>query len=160
VTVIAGVLYLILVSLGGYFIVREQCTDIFGPADIFVCRLLTPFVLFFFAFGVLDLLFSGRWMTFPNAIVAAMTFIAVGRIFGWRRWLRALARAEGATPRLSLAALSPTVRLVAATVASGFVVVATLLVIGFPHGHEVNAYHLPSAVNFSRGGALQIWDTW
>ena len=54
--------------------------------------------------------------------------------------------------------LNCTTRLVVTTMAGGFVLLAALLVIGVPRGHEVKAYHLPSAVNFFRDASLRIWD--
>ena len=52
-TVISGVLYLIVVGFGGWFLVRAQSFHSLSSADLWVCRLLTVFALFFFAFDVL-----------------------------------------------------------------------------------------------------------
>jgi hypothetical protein len=161
VTVIAGILYLIVVGVGGCLIVRRQSAGMFLPGDLLVCRLLTVFVIFFFAFdvlGALGLFFHERWVTFPNAIVVAIAVIAAGHICGRRYPRKSMAGAEEATTWSSSPALNGTTRLVAAAVAGGFILVAALLVIGFPRGHEANAYHLPSAINFFRDASLRIWD--
>jgi hypothetical protein len=163
VTVTGGILYLIVVGIGGYLTVRRKSTGIFPLADLLVCRLLTVFVLFFFVFdvlGTLGLFLHGRWVTFPNATVVAIAAVVAGHIRGWRCSPRSMAAAGEATTLLSSPALNGTTRVVAATVAGGFVVVAALLVIGFPRGYEANAYHLPNAVNFFRDGSLRVWDSW
>ena len=162
-TQIAGIVYLIAVVLGSYLIVRTRPPDTLSRADLLVCRLLTFLILFFFAFyvlGALALLVHGRWVTFPNAIVVATVFAALGHIRGWRYSARSMAQAGESTTSSSSPAVNGTTRVVAAAVAGGFVVVAALLVIGFPRGYEANAYHLPSAVNFFRDGSLRIWDRW
>jgi hypothetical protein len=163
VTVATGILYLIVVVLGGYLVVRERSPGILSPAGLLVCRLLAGFALFFIVFDVLGafgLFFRGRWVTFPNAIVVAIAVSAAGHICGWRYSPRSMAAAEESTTWLSSPALNGTTRLVATMVAGGFVLVAALLVIGFPRGYEANAYHLPNAVNFFRDGSLRIWDRW
>ena len=160
-TVAAGILYLIVVGVGGCLIVRGRPTGIFPPADLLLCRLLTVFVLFFFVFdvlGALGLFFHGRWVTFPNAIIVAIAVVAAGHICGRRYPRESMAGAEEATTWSSSPALNGTTRLVAAAVTGGFILVAALLVIGFPGGYEVNAYHLPNAVNSFRDASLRIWD--
>jgi len=80
VIVAAGILYLIVVGFGGcLIIIQGQSKNIFPIGDLLVCRLLSVFVLFFFAFhvlGALGLFFSGRWVTFPNAIAVAIALAA------------------------------------------------------------------------------------
>ena len=78
-TVIWGLLYLIIVGFGGWLIVRAQSSCPLTPADLWVCRLLTVFALFFFAFDVLGafgVFFPGRSVTFPNAVVVTIAVSA------------------------------------------------------------------------------------
>lgn len=42
---------------------------------------------------------------------------------------------------------------------SVFVFLGVLLLLGFPRGFEVWAYHLPIAINFFQKGSFQVWDT-
>jgi len=160
VTVISGVLYLIVVGFGGWFLVRAQSFHSLSSADLWVCRLLTVFALFFFAFDVLGavgVFVPGRWVTFPYAALVAMALFAAAYAFAPLRLPHtvdsAAAPATPPGPPLNVAT-----RLVVTVVAGGFIGVAALLVIGFPRGYEANAYHLPSAVNFFRDGSLHIWD--
>jgi hypothetical protein len=160
VTVISGTFYLMLVGLGGCFIVRAQPSHALAPTDLLVCRLLMGFALFFFAFDVLGafgLLFPGRWVTFPNAALVSIAFSAAAYALARRRSPETMDSAAPPTTR-RVPPLNDTSLLVVITVAAGFVLVAVLLVIGFPRGYEANAYHLPSAVNFFRDGSLHIWD--
>jgi hypothetical protein len=157
----AGTLYLFVVGLGGCFIVRAQAYSTSAPLDLWVCRLLTVFVLFFFAFdvlGALGLFFSGRWVSFPNAIAVAIALAAGAYICGWRYSSKSLTVRKELTVRTSSPEVNGTARVVVTAVSGGFVIIAALLVIGYPRGYEESAYHLPNAVNFFRDGSLRIWD--
>lgn len=158
-TVIAGVLYLIIVSLGAFLMVRGRSAGLSSP-DLLACRLLTGFALFFIGFhvpGVLGLFIPGHWVNFSDASLVALAVASMGCV--WVRWRSPRSVDVAPATRLSLPWFNGTTRFVAMVVGSGFVLVAGLLVIGFPRGFEANAYHLPSAVNFFRDGSLQIWDT-
>jgi hypothetical protein len=163
VTVAAGILYLIAVVLGSYFIVRERSPDTISPADLLICRLLAGFALFFIAFdvlGAIGLFVPGSWVTFPNAIGVAIAFAGAGYICVRRNPPSSVPATNEAVTSSPAPAFNGTTRLVAAAVAAGFALVAALLIIGFPRGFEANAYHLPNAVNFYRDGSLRIWDSW
>lgn len=133
-----------------------------SPADLLVCRLLMAFTLFFVfdALGTLGLLFHGRWVTFPNAdlvAIVAITFsIAAGALA--KHHLSGSVDSDVASVARRVPPLSGMARLVLTTVVGGFVLVAAILIIGFPRGYEAYAYHLPSVVNFFRDGSLRIWD--
>jgi len=159
-TVIWGLLYLIIVGFGGWLIVRAQSSCPLTPADLWVCRLLTVFALFFFAFDVLGafgVFFPGRWVTFPNAVVVTIAVSAAAYALA-RHHLPQTMDDVGAQAMRQVSPFNGTTRLVVTTVEVGFVLVAALLVIGFPRGYEANAYHLPSAVNFFRDASLRTWD--
>ncbi len=161
-TAINGLLYLIIVVLGGLLTVRGRSTASLSSADLLACRLLAGFALFFIGFdvpGIFGLFIHGNWVNFANAGLVALAVAFVGWV--WLRWRSPVSKeitAKSPT-RFSLPPFNGTTRLVAIMVGSGFLLVAGLLVIGFPRGFEANAYHLPSAVNFFRDGSLHIWDT-
>jgi hypothetical protein len=153
----AGILYLMVVTLGGWLMVPRQGAS--SPVDLLICRLTTGFALFFFGFEVpaaFGLFNPGKWMTFANAMPFVLALAAVG--FIWSRPPVFLNQANPSANQLAVLPFDPTTRLVIALVGSGFLLLAGLLVIGFPRGYEANAYHLPNAVNFFRDGSLQIWD--
>jgi len=159
VTVISGLLYLIVVGFGGCSIVRARSSHSLAPADLWVCRLVMVFALFFFAFDVLGafgVFVPGRWVTFSNGALVTIAFSAVA--YALRRRHSPESMGSDIAPAMRRLPLNGTTRLVVAAVAGGFVVVAAFLTIGFPRGYEANAYHLPSAVNFFRDGSLGIWD--
>ena len=156
----AGILYLMVVTLGGWLMVPRQRTS--SPADLLICRLITGFALFFFGFeapAAIGLFIPGKWMTFANSMPFVLAVAVVGCVWSRRRPPVSLNQANPSTNQSSVSPFDPTARLVIALVGGGFLLLAGLLVIGFPRGYEANAYHLPNAVNFFRDGSLQIWDT-
>ena len=159
-TVISGLLYVIVVGLGSCFIVRARSCRALPLADLWVCRLLTFFALFFFAFDVLGtvgVFFPGRWMTFRNATIVTIAVSATAYALARRRFPQT--NGSAAVPETQpVPPLNVTTRLVVITVAGGFTLVAAALVIGYPRGYEANAYHLPNAVNFFRDASLCVWD--
>ena len=133
-TVAAGVLYLIAVVFGSYFIVRERSPHTISPADLLICRLIAGFALFFLAFdalGAIGLFVRGSWITFPNALGVAMAFAVAGYICV-RRHPPLSVPAINEVVTSPVPAFNGTTRLVAAAVAAGFALVAALLIIGFP----------------------------
>jgi hypothetical protein len=155
----AGILYLMVVALGGWLMVPRQGAS--SPVDLLICRLITGFALFFFGFEVpaaIRLFTFGKWMTFANAIPFVLAVAVAGCVWSRRHRPIYLNQANPSTNQLSVLPFDPTARLVIALVGGGFLLLAGLLVIGFPRGYEANAYHLPNAVNFFRDGSLQIWD--
>ena len=159
VTPTSGLVYLIVVGLGACFIVRAGSSRALPPADLWICRLLAVFVLFFFAFDVLGavgMLFPGRWVTFPDAALVAIALSTAAYPFSRRRLPQT--NDSATAPAAPVPQRNLTTRLVAIAVAGGFIMVAAALVIGFPRGFEANAYHLPNAVNFFRDGSLRVWD--
>lgn len=155
----AGILYLMVVTLGGWLMVPRQRTS--SPVDLFICRLITGFALFFFGFEVpaaTGLFIPGKWMTFVNSMPFVLVVAVVGCLWSRRHPPVCLNQANPSTNQSPMLPFDPTARLVMALVGGGFLLLAGLLVIGFPRGYEANAYHLPNAVNFFRDGSLQIWD--
>jgi hypothetical protein len=163
VTVVAGIVYLIVVVLGGYFVVQERSPGTLTPPEFLVCRVLAGSALFFIGFdvlGAIGLFLRESWVTLPYAVIVAVVITAAG-YFSARGWSARPTAAAGQSPAQSMSsALNTTTWLVTVAVVAGFVLVAALLLIGFPRGYEANAYHLPNAVNFYRDGSLQIWDSW
>ena len=160
VTAITGIFYLVIVALGGFFMVRARSAQALSSGDLLACRLLAGFALFFVGFdvtGVIGLFIRGEWVNFANAGLVAAALALAGYAWARRRGSReAVGKSE---PLFSVPAFNGTTRFVAIVVGAGFLLVSGLLVIGFPRGFEANAYHLPSAVNFFCGGTLHVWDT-
>ena len=155
----AGILYLMVVTLGGWLMVPRQRTS--SPVDLLICRLITGFALFFFGFEVpaaAGLFIPGKWMTFANSMPFVLAVAVVGCVWSRRHPPVCLKQANPSANQSPMLPFDPTARLVIALVGGGFLLLAGLLVIGFPRGYEANAYHLPNAVNFFRHGSLQIWD--
>jgi len=160
VSALPGILYLIVVALGGWLMVRGQGAP--SSVDFLVCRLIAGFALFFFGFDVLGafgLFVPGRWLTSFNAALIVLVVAAAGCVWPLRRPSASAAHTDAPTDRGSVPPFGRMTRLAVTLLGAGFALVAALLVIGFPRGFEANAYHLPSAVNFFRDGSLRIWDT-
>lgn len=148
------------VTLGGWLMAPRQ--GALSPADLLTCRLITGFALFFFGFEVpaaIGLFIPGKWMTFANSSPFVLAVAVVGCVWSRRHPPVSLTQVNPSTNQSSVLPFDPTARLVIALVGGGFLLLAGLLVIGFPRGYEANAYHLPNAVNFFRDGSLRIWDT-
>jgi hypothetical protein len=160
VTAIAGILYIVIVAVGGFLMVRARPAASLSPADLLACRLVVAFALFFIGFdlpGVVGLFIRGEWVNFANAVLVAVILVVAG--CSWVRQRAPLSREVVGRPAspLSVPAFNGTTRLVVVAVGGGFLLVAGLLIVGFPRGFEANAYHLPSAVNFFRDdGSLHV----
>src|SRR6516165_6090689 len=147
------------VTLGGWLMVPRQRAS--SPVDLLISRLITGFALFFFGFEVpaaIGLFIAGKWMTFANSAPFVLVVAVVGCVWSRRHRPVSLNQANPSKNQSSALPFDPTARLVIALVGGGFLLLAGLVVIGFPRGYEANAYHLPNAVNFFRDGSLRIWD--
>jgi hypothetical protein len=111
----------------------------------------------FYVPGALGLYFVGRWVTIPHAVLASLMLAAAAYAWSRLRSPVAAGAAEG-LEKPPAPPLSVITRIVVAASAGGFAVMSVLLLIGFPRGFEVHAYHLPIAVNIFRDGSLNIWD--
>lgn len=156
-----GLVFLIGLAIAVFWAVGGSRAGTLAVADLLGCRLLAGFALFFLAFdlpgawGVLD---PGRWVTLRNA--AILTLVVAAFAYKWRRRgpTGPLAIAAPAFGQAAAPSFDRPTRIFAAVLAAGFLLIAALLVIGFPRGFEVHAYHLPIAINIFRDGSLRIWD--
>jgi hypothetical protein len=156
----AGILYLMVVTVGGWLMVPGQGAS--SPVDLLICRLIAGFALFFFGFEVpaaIGLFVPGKWMTFANSMPVVLAVAVVGWVWSRRRLPVSPTQTNLSTNQSSALPFNPATRLVIALVGAGFLLLSGLLLIGFPRGYEASAYHLPNAVNFFRDGSLRIWDT-
>src|SRR5579872_1456765 len=159
---VAGVAYLIVIAFAGRaFGADGPGKSVMTPDDRLPCQLILGLALFFFVFdvfGAVELFAPGKWVTLPRAATLAVVIVAIG--FAWNRWRSGAAPAKrGAAPPHTVAApLTFITKVVLIALLGGFAFLALLLCIGFPRGYEVNAYHLPIAVNIFRDGSLRVWD--
>jgi len=155
----AGVLDLLLLALGGFLAVRARPAGTERSSELLISRLVMGFSIFFAGFylpGVFGLYFAGSWVTIPNAVlVSAILTVAA---YAWNRLSRRAAARTAAAPVESPPPLDAIARFVVVGLIGGFALLSVLLLIGFPRGFEVAAYHLPIAVNFFRDGSVRIWD--
>ena len=132
----AGIIYLMVVTLGGWLMVPRQ--GALSPADLLICRLITGFALFFFGFEVpaaTGLFIPGKWMTFANSVPFVLAIAVVGWVWSRRHPPVSLNQASPSTNQSLALPLDPMARLVIALVGGGFLLLAGLLVIGFPRGY-------------------------
>lgn len=138
---------------------RGTGTDRLTRRIILVTSILASFFGSFLLLGVAAL-FTGRSLVNVGSALVVNVMCAAAL---WLLQRRALSiDAERSAGRTAVRNRRTGIDLATGVAVLGvatFSLCGALLLAGFPRGYEVQAYHLPSAINILRTGTLQPWDT-
>lgn len=162
---IAFITYLVCVSATAMTLtysmrqLREPCLPGLGPAVV----LTIGFALFFGGLtypGVLAIILSTPLMSAVNGslLLAPILIFSLFMLFQ-NNVIISLNKtaAKSETPWFNGLCLSTKITIVVGILT--LLALVVLLLLGFPRGFEVSAYHLPIAVNIFRDGSLSVWDS-
>lgn len=164
-----GVTYWLFAILSAHVVTR-MLDDTFGTDElcrirrstiwlaVFCCAFFLPFHLI----GTLELLWRQPSLSVTSLLVAQSALAGITLAFG-RRIIRATHSNAVAVSALSPSGSgrfdwrSPSESLAVVGILL-FALVAVFLLMSFPRGYEVRAYHLPIAVHMFQSGTLRTWD--
>ncbi|MDO9047809.1 MAG: hypothetical protein Q7U66_08745 [Methylobacter sp.] len=156
---IYGVLYVFsIITITCLFGLKCNWSRLLSVGEFFVYFLIIFYSIFFFIFyllGAVELLANQSNLSITNALSLAI-IVAGAMIFNFSRAASlsyCLFPIFDKPPPLRLQA-----KIVKYLTLSVYLILAGLLILGFPRGFEVWAYHLPIGINIFQKGSLQIWD--
>lgn len=160
--IIYGLIYIcVVVVASSAFGVANKWRKLLSIDDLYAYVLVSFFSFFFFVFhmlGALELVLHWPTITIVNAVILAAVLFAALMYTSARQSSMNLGTVVSLSDQVPQESLRFMAKFAMLSTSSSFVLLAALLMIGFPRGFEVSAYHLPIAINIFRDGSLRVWD--
>lgn len=158
--VILGFLYIVLVIASTLLLsAKFNWSKALSMGDFFVYLFVLVFSIFFFIFyflGLINIITNQLKISITNALLLAIiTTIPLA-------FIRTKPGDKNNCFHSSIfkkqQPLSLQIKFVKYFTFCSYIILTGLLLLDFPRGFEVRAYHLPLAINIFQNGSLQVWD--
>lgn len=156
---ILGIFYIVTVTTSVCLMGNKyNWSRLLSIGEFFIYFLVLFFSFFFFLFdllGIFELLFNQPKVGITNAFFLAVIVVIATIFINTRTASLSFCFFPVFDKSQPLCLQAKIVKYMTFVV---YLTLACLLILGFPRGFEVWAYHLPIAINIFQKGSLQVWD--